>query len=85
MIVQAADDQVTDYITHGILRTTPESSCDSGLRCYRETALYAQSPCLMKAPEGLPDMPEFGMLFKFDADYENLTWYGYGGRGRDLL
>ena len=23
-------------------------------------------------------MPEFGMLFKFDADYENLTWYGYG-------
>ena len=23
-------------------------------------------------------MPEFGMIFKFDADYENLAWYGLG-------
>ena len=28
--------------------------------------------------EGLPDMPEFGMMFQFDADYDNLTWYGMG-------
>lgn len=28
--------------------------------------------------EGLPDMPEFGMLFKVDAEYENVKWYGYG-------
>ncbi|MCR4903089.1 MAG: DUF4981 domain-containing protein [Butyrivibrio sp.] len=26
----------------------------------------------------LPPMPEFGMLFKFDADFNNLTWYGRG-------
>ena len=30
------------------------------------------------APDGITDMPEFGMLFKFDADLENLTWYGFG-------
>ncbi len=24
------------------------------------------------------DMPEFGMMFKLDADYDNLTWYGLG-------
>lgn len=23
-------------------------------------------------------MPEFGMMFKFNADYENVTWYGLG-------
>ena len=28
--------------------------------------------------KGLPDMPEFGMLFKFNADYDNLEWYGLG-------
>ena len=26
----------------------------------------------------LGDMPEFGMLFKLDADYDRLTWYGLG-------
>jgi len=29
-------------------------------------------------PNNLPPMPEFGMLFKFSADYENLEWYGLG-------
>ena len=24
------------------------------------------------------DMPEFGMMFKTDADFDNLTWYGAG-------
>jgi beta-galactosidase len=24
------------------------------------------------------DMPEFGVIFKIDADYDNLTWYGLG-------
>ncbi len=28
--------------------------------------------------DGLPDMPEFGMLFTADADYGMLTWYGEG-------
>ena len=28
--------------------------------------------------EGLPDMPEFGMMFKLNADYDNVEWYGYG-------
>lgn len=27
---------------------------------------------------GLPPMPEFGMRFGFDADYDHLTWYGNG-------
>ena len=23
-------------------------------------------------------MPEFGVIFKFDADYNQVTWYGMG-------
>lgn len=26
----------------------------------------------------LPEMPLFGMLFRFKADYDNMKWYGYG-------
>lgn len=26
----------------------------------------------------LGDMPEFGMIFQMDADYENVSWYGLG-------
>ena len=29
-------------------------------------------------PEEISDMPEFGMLFKLNADLENVTWYGLG-------
>ena len=32
----------------------------------------------MKADKTLPPMPEFGMLFKLDADYSRVTWYGMG-------
>ena len=30
--------------------------------------------------EGLPPMPEFGMLFKWNADFNNVTYYGNGPR-----
>ena len=26
----------------------------------------------------LGDMPEFGVMFKPDADYDHVTWYGMG-------
>jgi beta-galactosidase len=31
-----------------------------------------------KAVEGLGDMPEFGVLFKFSADLDRVIWYGLG-------
>jgi len=33
---------------------------------------------LLCEPKDLPPMPEFGMIFKLDADYSNLQWYGMG-------
>lgn len=58
------------------LPTVPASSCQV---CYHvfgdgtiETTLEYDSV------EGLCDMPEFGMLFKLDASYDRLCWYGLG-------
>ena len=56
--------------------TTPKSSCMVSYRvygdgCVETTLTYDPVPELM-------DMPEFGMLFSLDADYENLRWYGLG-------
>ena len=28
--------------------------------------------------KGLPNMPEFGMMFQLDADYDSVEWYGNG-------
>ena len=32
----------------------------------------------MDPPAELGDMPEFGVILKMDADYDNLEWYGNG-------
>ncbi|MDE6622011.1 MAG: DUF4981 domain-containing protein [Lachnospiraceae bacterium] len=58
------------------LPTTPESEC---YVTYKVTGDGIINTTLeYEAPEGVTEMPEFGMLFKFDADLENLTWYGLG-------
>lgn len=58
------------------LPTTPESEC---FVTYRVTGDGNINTTLeYNAPEGVTDIPEFGMLFKFDADLENLMWYGLG-------
>ncbi|MDE7273263.1 MAG: DUF4981 domain-containing protein [Lachnospiraceae bacterium] len=58
------------------LPTTPESEC---CVTYKVTADGNINTTLeYEAPEGVTEMPEFGMLFKFDANLENLTWYGLG-------
>ncbi len=59
-----------------ILPTTPESEC---YVTYKVTGDGTINTILeYEAPKGVTDLPEFGMLFKFDADLENLTWYGLG-------
>ena len=39
-----------------------------------------ETPEGAKSPEelGLPDPPEFGVLFRLSADYDRLSWYGNG-------
>lgn len=59
-----------------LLPTSPAADCQVKYTVYGDgtietTLSYAPVP-------GLGDMPEFGMLFKMDADYSNLEWYGNG-------
>ena len=39
---------------------------------------YVQTELTYDPVEELGDMPEFGMLFKLNADYDRLEWYGLG-------
>lgn len=56
--------------------TRPASKCEL---CYRVYGDGTIAVTLSYDPvEGLGDMPEFGVLFKIDADYDNLEWYGNG-------
>ena len=56
--------------------TTPESSCTVEYEVFGDGTI--QTTLLYQAVEGLPDMPEFGMLFQFDADFDRVRWYGLG-------
>ncbi len=74
-VVTKNDTDVTIRFSY-TLPTAPVSEC---FVTYRVTGDGTVSTTLeYEAPEGVTDIPEFGMLFKFDADLENLTWYGFG-------
>ncbi len=56
--------------------TTPESSCKV---CYDVFGDGTIETTMEYDPVAeLADMPEFGMLFKMDADYDTVRWYGLG-------
>ncbi len=56
--------------------TTPASSCTLSYEVFGDGTIHT---ILMYHPvKELGDMPEFGVMFKFDADFENVEWYGMG-------
>ena len=75
------DTSVTIRYRYG-LPTTPESECFVTYQVTGDGTIHTTLE--YDPPKGISDMsisrdmPEFGMLFKFDADLENLTWYGLG-------
>jgi beta-galactosidase len=58
------------------LPTTPAAHCHIRYRVYGDGTI--ETTMTYDSVEGLGDMPEFGMLFKLDADLENVEWYGNG-------
>ncbi len=73
--VEEKDNTVTVTYTY-FMPTTPASKCQVSYTVFGDGTIETK---LMYDPvEGLPDMPEFGMMFWFNADYDNLTWYGMG-------
>jgi beta-galactosidase len=59
-----------------VLPTQPASGCDVAYRVSGDGRV--EVTVAVRPGEGLPDMPEFGMLFTADADLSRLRWYGEG-------
>lgn len=58
------------------LQTTPAAVCRLQYQVYGDGSI--RTTLTYDPVEGLPDMPEFGVLFKLNADYDRLEWYGNG-------
>ncbi len=58
------------------LPTTPAAVCFVTYEVFGDGTIRCEMN--YDAVEGLPDMPEFGMMFKLNADFDQLTWYGLG-------
>ena len=61
---------------HYFMPTVPASSCYVAYEVFGDGTI--RTSLSYDAVDGLPDMPEFGMLFKFDADFDHVCWYGLG-------
>lgn len=56
--------------------TTPQSSCEVTYRVFGDGTI--ETTLSYDPVKELGDMPEFGMMFKLDADYDTVKWYGLG-------
>lgn len=73
--VEESGHTVTVTYTY-FMPTTPASRCEVAYTVYGDGTI--ETTLSYDPVEGLTDMPEFGMMFKFNADYDHLEWYGYG-------
>ena len=58
------------------LPTAPASQCRLSYTVCGDG--YIETQLQYDSVEGLGDMPEFGVMFKLDADYDQVSWYGMG-------
>lgn len=73
--IKVLDDSVEIAFTYS-MPTTPRSSCVLSYRVYGDGTVNVK---LSYDPvKELGDMPEFGVMFKMDADYNRVQWYGLG-------
>ncbi|MCL2425134.1 MAG: DUF4981 domain-containing protein [Oscillospiraceae bacterium] len=73
-VVESSPDRVSVKFTY-YLPTSPTCECDVIYTILCDGTVNVDLSC---HPNDLPPMPAFGMMFKLDADYENLEWYGMG-------
>ena len=58
------------------LPTVPASACSVSYEVFGDGTV--RTTLDYEAVKGLPEMPEFGMLFRLDADLDRVAWYGLG-------
>lgn len=74
-VVEETDKAVKVTFTY-LMPTTPVSECQLS---YEVTGDGRVRTTLSYDPvKELGDMPEFGVMFKFNADYDHVKWYGLG-------
>lgn len=73
--VAEADNTVTVTFVY-YMPTTPHSTCEVSYTVYGDGAV--QTKLSYDPVKELGDMPEFGMMFTLDADYDHVRWYGLG-------
>ncbi len=61
---------------HYFMPTTPRSCCDVRYKVFGDGTI--ETTLSYDPVKELGDMPEFGMMFKVDADYDRVVWYGLG-------
>ena len=59
-----------------IMPTTPVSECHLAYEVFGDGRV--KTTLTYDPVKELGDMPEFGVLFKFNADYDHVKWYGLG-------
>ena len=58
------------------LPTSPASKCRLSYKVFGDATV--ETTLSYDPVKELSDMPEFGVIFKLDADYNKVTWYGMG-------
>lgn len=74
-IVKEEEDHVSVTYLYD-LQTTPAAGCQLSYQVYGDGSI--RTTLTYDGSDGLTDMPEFGVLFKMNADYDRLEWYGNG-------
>lgn len=59
-----------------IMPTTPTSECKLSYEIFGDGRV--KTTLTYDPVKELGDMPEFGVIFKFNADYDRVEWYGLG-------
>ena len=60
-----------------LMPTTPTSKCKLSYEVFGDGRV--KTTLTYDPVKELGDMPEFGVIFKFNADYDRVEWYGLGG------
>ncbi len=74
-VVKSMEDCVEISFTYS-MPTNPRSSCILSYRVYGDGEIKVK--LYYEPVRELGDMPEFGVMFKLDADYSHIRWYGLG-------
>lgn len=59
-----------------LMPTTPTSECRLSYEVFGDGRV--KTTLIYEPVKELGDMPEFGVIFKFNADYDRVEWYGLG-------